>query len=132
MKKKPKKNLFKRADIITIISICLLSIVLFVCFKGNRNGVRTAVITVDGEIYETVNLDDAKDRIFTIETDPLTTVKIEGGNISFTNAECPDRTCEKTGVLKNIGDTAACVPAKVVISIKGESSSSNNVDAVVG
>ncbi|MGN0526157.1 MAG: NusG domain II-containing protein [Acutalibacteraceae bacterium] len=132
MKKQSEKNLFKRTDIIIIFLISMLSLILFVCFKGNSDGVRTAVITVDGKVYETINLETANDRVFTIKTTPLTTIKIEDGSIAFINAECPDHTCEKTGFLKNTGDTAACIPAKVVISVKGEHKSSDNVDAVVG
>ena len=35
------------------------------------------------------------------------------------NARCPDKVCERAGRLSHPGDTAACVPAGVAVTVTG-------------
>ena len=42
------------------------------------------------------------------------------GGVSVTEAGCPDKVCEKTGVIRHAGEIIVCVPADAVIRIPGE------------
>ena len=50
---------------------------------------------------------------------------VEKNQISYMESDCPDHICVRTGILKNAGDTAACVPNKTCVYIKG----TKNIDA---
>lgn len=127
-----KKNggLFKLADIIIIATICIIAVTLL--FSGSKNeSAPVAVITVDGEEIQRIDLTSAEDKAFTLETSPTVTLEIKNSKIRFVNSRCPDGTCEKSGFLSESGDTAACVPAKTVVTIEGVADDSD-LDAVAG
>ena len=123
-----KRQLVKPLDIILIIAVAAVCTVLF--FAGKGGGERTAVIYVDGEVVREIELNRAPDETFTLDTKPVVTLKVENGCIYFTDAKCPDRTCEKSGKLKNSGDTAACLPAKTVVTVKSRYAEKGGADAV--
>ena len=112
-------KLFKKGDIIltvSLLAVCLAAMV-FWNFSG---GALTAVITVDGAEYETIDLNSVKQGYF-IELDTLPKVKVgvEKGAVWFAESGCPDKLCVKAGKLTHRGSAAACLPAKAVISIEG-------------
>ena len=80
-----------------------------------RNRALTAVITVGGETVETIDL-AAVDSPYTVQYAGCT-IHVENGAIGFSHADCPDRLCVKTGMLRTPGSAAACVPNRVVVSL---------------
>ena len=127
---KTGRRLVKLTDIIIVFAIALVSVFL-IFFNGRKTDKPTAVITVDGKEVNRIDLASAEDEVFTLNTKPVVTLEIKDNKIRFINSLCPDNTCEKCGFLESTGDTAACVPASVVITIQGENSS-DNLDAVAG
>lgn len=124
------RKLFKFSDAV-IIFFVLFSVFLFYFFSNTKSSEKnTAVVTVNGENIKTIDLSSAENEIFTLKTEPTVTLEINNGKIRFTNSKCPDGTCEKCGWLSKPGDTAACLPAKTVVSINGVDD--KGVDAVVG
>lgn len=130
MKKFFGRNTIKRSDIFVIFLTLLLIFSTFLVFRPNTENGRIAVITVDGTVQREIDLALQKDCIFTLETNPVVTLQIKDGKIRFTDSKCPDSTCEKAGFLSNVGDTAACVPAKTVVTVKGNGNS--GIDGVAG
>ena len=119
-------KLLKKGDIVVIAAV-VAAVIVFMIFGYSRSNNLQAVITVDGTVVETVDLDSVKERIvITPETSPKVTVIAENGEIYFADAECEDRFCVASGHLKKSGDTAVCLPSKTVITITG-----SDVDAVV-
>lgn len=119
-------KLFRKGDIAVIAAIVLAALIFaYMSISGGEN--LQAVITVDGEVFETVNLSSVKEKIvITPDTQPKAVIVAENGEIRFESAECEDRLCVNTGSLKKGGDTAVCLPAKTVITVTG-----SDVDAVV-
>lgn len=119
-------KLFRKGDIAVIAFIVIAAIAFaYFNFSGSKN--LQAVITVDGEIIETIDLSSVKERtVITPDTQPKVVIVAENGEIRFESAECEDRLCVNTGSLKKSGDTAVCLPAKTVITVEG-----SDVDAVV-
>lgn len=124
------RNLIKRSDVFVIFLTLLLIFTSFVFFFNSPEKSPVAIITVDGKVEKEIDLTLQEDCIITLKTDPVVTLEVKDHKIRFINSECPDGTCEKMGFLSSSGQTAACIPAKTVVTIKGTDDS--EIDAIVG
>ena len=106
-----------RNDLILIGVLLIFSLIpLVIAFDSEKKFVR---IKVDGLIIR--KLDLSVDEIFTIETSGgKNIVKIKSGAVSVTAADCLDKICIRRGAIKNVGETIACVPHKLLIEIAGD------------
>lgn len=87
-------------------------------------------IWIDGEQYRQIKLNDQTDE--TIELDGKkgkVVIRAEGKSIWFEDADCPDHTCIKTGKISKVGQSAVCLPNRVMLKITG--SNAAEVDVVV-
>lgn len=124
------RNLIKRSDVFVIFLTLLLIFTSYVLIFNSSEKKTVAVITVDGKMEKEIDLTLQENCIITLKTDPVVTLEVKDHKIRFIDSECPDGTCEKMGFLSNQGQTAACIPAKVIVTINGTDGAS--VDAVVG
>lgn len=124
------RNLIKRSDVFVIFLTLLLIFSSFIVFRPSTDETPVATITVDGKIEKEINLTLQEDCIITLKTEPVVTLEIKNHKIRFIESLCPDGTCEKMGYLSKIGDTAACIPAKTIVTIKGTEDST--IDAIAG
>lgn len=79
---------------------------------------RLVEVVQDGKVIYTFDLSTAEDQTITvISTDGSSsnTITICGGQISMSDAECPDKTCVKTGVLRSESIPIVCLPNKLII-----------------
>lgn len=94
---------------------------------------RYAEISVDGKIYKKVPLAYHKGTeelsIKTARGENIITV--DDDTIAVTNADCPDAVCIRAGKAKNVGDTIACLPHKLIIEIKSASGTANDNDLIM-
>lgn len=111
------KKLFRRADVIVIVCVLLISLLLFVPNFFNKDEL-IAQIYVDGEIADEINLDKVENE-YTVSPKEDIEIRIANGEIGFTHAPCRDKLCIRSGTLTSKGQTAACLPEKVVVIIKG-------------
>ena len=116
-----KRKLWRPFDAALIAAIVICALVFFLPFKSANT---TAIITVDGKTVKEIN---AQDGVFTLDEAPDVTLEIKDGKIAFVNAKCRDGLCEKRGFLFRAGDTAACLPNRTVITVKGENLSFDGV-----
>lgn len=104
-------------------------ILLVVCILGfagyfalaNLGGGTIAVITVDGEEYERIDLSRVQES-YDIEISTQygsNTIHVEPGRISVTAANCPDRICVAQGAIDKGGIPIVCVPHRLVVKIEG-------------
>ena len=105
--------------------LVLLCAALFLLPVLQRNRPLTAVITVGGETVETIDL-SAVEAPYTVQYAGCT-IRVEKGAIGFTHAACPDRLCVKTGMLRHAGSAAACVPNRVVVSLRAQTEAFDGV-----
>lgn len=114
-----KTKLFKKGDI-AVILVILVAAALFWFFRTQQTDRLEAVITVNGETVETIDLSAVKEkRIIELDTDPKVVIAAENGAIYFESAECDDKLCINCGKLSRKGDTAVCLPAKTVVTVSG-------------
>ncbi len=106
---------------IAVMIICAALIMVFTLMQSE--GAVTAVITQDGREIKRIRL-DAVASPFKVELDgPYhDVVAVEKGRIRFAEADCPDRSCVHTGWLDRSGQTAACLPNRVLIKLVGAQS----------
>ncbi len=110
----------KKIVIIASAVFLLTGMMIYACiaFFGGSHG-RTAEIRVEGRLIRTVDLDNAPDETFTVDSDYGTnTVRIENGEISITEASCPDKICVKHGPLRSDFLPIICLPNKLEIILK--------------
>ena len=123
------KKLIRPFDIILIAVLLLVGIGFHLYSKSTTSGA-TAVIHIDGEVYETIELEKVEASYeLSLPCSPPATLCVEKGCVSFKEADCPDKLCVSTGKLRHRGDTAACLPAGVVVTI--ENGEESEIDALV-
>lgn len=117
-------KLIKKGDILLVAAIAVIAGIFFLWQSFNSESL-TAVITVDGEVVQTVNLSAKEEKIIIPDTQLKVKIVAENGKIRFDYAECEDKLCVSCGNLEKKGDTAVCLPSKTVITVAG-----SDVDAV--
>ena len=109
-------NKIIRNDLILISSILVISIVAFLFFTISLKNGEKAVITVNGEKVAVLHLnEDTTQKINTKYG--FNEVKIEKGEVSVTNADCPDKICANHRQISKVGETIVCLPHKLVVEI---------------
>ncbi len=114
------KHILSKADIILFAVIVLTAVAGMLLISGGSGG-ETAVIRVDGKAVRQVDL--SVDQSFYIGS---VRIEVKEGAIAFTESNCSGRECVKSGWLRMPGASAACLPNRVSITVKGES----GVDAI--
>ncbi len=124
--KQIKKGITK-GDIILIVSVVLISAVLFALSFFSSSEDLTAEIYVGGEKAHSIVLSEVTES-YTVREN-YCELLIEKDGVTFVYSDCGDKLCVKKGKLTKQGDTMACVPEKVVVILRG--SDNKNIDAVV-
>lgn len=79
---------------------------------------RLAEVVQDGKVIYTFDLSTADDQTITVisaDGSSSNTITICDGQISMSDAECPDKTCVKTGILRSESIPIVCLPNKLII-----------------
>ena len=111
------KGLIAAAALIFVIGVAGSIFVLCSPSKSRVNIVR------DGEVLYSLDLSKEKNRSFVIRYGGSSnTVEIKDGNIRVSDAECPDKTCVRTGWLTSSAMPIVCLPNQLVIEFADENS----------
>lgn len=114
-----KAKLFRKGDI-AVIAVILIIAAAFYFYKLNDSDKLEAIISVNGETVETIDLSAEKEKRFiTLSTNPEVVIAVENGAIYFESSDCEDKLCVNCGKLTKKGDTAVCLPAKTVVTVRG-------------
>lgn len=113
-------SLFNKRDIIVILILLLFAALVYLyaqnfIFKNSQ----TAEILYDNTVIETVSLD--KDRTFSLDEFPNIVFEIKDGSIAFIQSDCPDKVCVHTGFINKTGQTAVCLPNKIILKLVSDS-----------
>ena len=124
-------NMIKPWDIIITLLLVLLSFLPIVIFSYQQaertadiveTGVpqTVAVITVNNEEVRRVTLTgNTEDEVFDIFTDDdYNTIEVRGEKIRIKCASCYDQVCVQFGFISKPGETAVCLPHKLVVKIE--------------
>ena len=124
------RKLSKRTDWI-IIGITLLFLFLLLYFMHNRESDSGAIArkSANGETDADIALDTAADGKLTNPEIPFAQFEIQNHQIRFIEAKCPDKFCERTGWISRPGETAVCLPNRIVVRVEGKK---QDFDMIVG
>lgn len=118
-----KKHKFIYLADIILIAVILSGAFLWNVLKNTQEP-SCAVIYVDGQEYKRVDL-----KIFQEINIEKVKIIVEDETVCIVSSDCPDKTCVKSGKIKSVGSTVACVPNKIVVTIV---KNHNYVDGVTG
>ena len=106
---------YKKELLFTAVILVLAAVLWLVTHAGTG----TVAVVRYGDLQVEQRSSLAKNADYDIDTGTYTVhLHVENGGIAFVNSPCPDHLCEGFGVLKNVGDWAACMPARTSITIE--------------
>ena len=124
------KKLIRPLDLVLIAALLLAGGGLWLARSRAAAGV-TAVVLVRGREERRIDLTKVEAPYeIRLSTTPAVTLAVEPGAIRFSEANCRDRLCVKTGRLTRANDSATCLPARVTVRLIGEPGG-GDVDAAV-
>jgi len=105
-------------ELLVMAAVLLLAvfIYIFISVPGPRHSGAYAVISVGG--YPDIRLSLGEDAVFVLPQNPNVTFRIAGGEIAFASSCCPDQICVRTGTLHRQGQSAACLPNRVLLTLR--------------
>lgn len=106
--------------ILAFALLCLLSAAALLWMGRDKPPAQVALITVDGELWERIELDRVTESYDLLIDTPYgqNLVHVEPGAISVTEADCPDRVCASMGKLEPGGLPIVCMPHHLVIELE--------------
>ena len=114
-----KPSFFKKADIFLAIALLLLGFGSLALLRSGQKDGALARVTVDGRVYGTYSLAEAQ--TVKIETAyGSNTLRIEGGRVWVSEADCPNRDCVEKGAIAKTGQIILCLPHKLAVTIVNE------------
>lgn len=95
----------------------------FLLLKNSGSAGTTADIWLDGELYESIDLDAVTIPYdLTVESEHgYNVIHLEHGAISVIDSDCPDHICIDQGTITDSAIPIVCLPHRLVIEIRGES-----------
>lgn len=119
--------MIKKWDIVIIILLVVLSFIPAVIFGVVLNkdyNSKYAQITVNGKVYKNIPLSAHKGKeIIEIKTESgINVVSVKDDTIAIIEADCPDKVCVQPGYIDKVGDRLVCLPHRVMVEIKGDTS----------
>ena len=108
-----------RIDIIVVSAILIISLSVLLVFNLTRKPGATVHVEINGETVAEYSI--YKNGVYPLNGGTNVLV-IEDGAAFLNYSDCPDHTCERTGKIRYVGESIVCLPNRVAITIKGESS----------
>ena len=112
-------KMLKKGDVFIIVTVIIIILVWFLApfYSGGEN--LRLVIYLDGEAVESAELSSlGEGKTFTVGG---CEIYADSDGVRFLSSHCEDSLCVKRGTMTRAGDTMACVPERVVVSLKGGS-----------
>lgn len=125
----------KRGDIV-LITILVTVIALFIIptwlgVDEDYDGKKYAIITVDREHYQTVELTEDTQELEVISAIGYNRLLIYNQGIQMIESSCPDQLCIAMGFVDRVGQTIVSLPNRVIVEVIGDEQEGDDVDAVV-
>lgn len=116
---KTKINPKLRNDIILLVGILIIAIIGLVVFNATKKQGNIVVVLLNGVETERYSINQNIEKEIITEYGKNILV-IKNGQVSITDADCPDLVCVKHREISKDGETIVCLPHKLVIEITAE------------
>lgn len=140
MKKiKNQLELVRPFDVVIVILLLLGSFIPLIIFSQSAENIDEsstiyAVVTIDGEPVKEIELsEDTPNETFTFypADGQYNIIEVDGTKIRNKEDNSPDQIAVKTGWISKPGETAICLPHKLIIEVKATDSSKESDDEVI-
>lgn len=112
--------------VFALLAVLAAVIVCFTLF-GESNGKKTAYVYSGGVLIHRINLDNTEKEL-RIETESgYNIISVADGKIGVIEADCPDKTCIKTGFTDSSFIPVICMPNRLEIVVKSEATETDGV-----
>ena len=122
------RKLINRADLIFIGTAAVLALLIYILVIGRPApavGLH-AEITYHGRTVATLPLEN--DTVVSLAEHPPIRFIIEDGRIAFYSSDCPDQVCVRRGFLHLPGQSFACMPNRVVLTVIDPAQAEGGID----
>ena len=110
-----KKQIIADLILVFVILTTALSVYLFV--ESSREAGSYAEVLLDGGRVAKFALSEDGEYVLNGGTNTLV---IEDGRAFIVRADCPDKTCERSGRISLVGERIICLPNKLEVRIVGD------------
>lgn len=107
-----------RYDLILIGALLVVSVGMLLVTTLTRRDGSYVEVEKNGEILATYRLSQSGEYSLNGGTNVLV---IEGGMAYLKEANCPDKTCVRTGKIRYVGQSIVCLPNEIAITVRGNS-----------
>ncbi len=119
VEEKKQTRIIKRGDLLLLAGILLFAGVFWLAVHFLLPEGKQVVVLVDGKAVVTLSL--AEDAEYVAETpEGRNVIRISGGEVRVTEADCPDKLCAKHSPICRSGETIVCLPHKLIVEVTGE------------
>ena len=103
--------------LIAAIALIFIASVIAIILGMKKSDSTCVEVIQDNKVIYRFDLPEEENRTIRVESSDgsWNDIKIENGEISIIGADCPDKTCVKTGVLRSESVPIVCLPHKLVI-----------------
>ena len=117
-----------KADVAVIAAIGIVATLFWAIPHLNGDLSETVIINQDGKIYGEYPL--YNDAVIPVYYEPggYNLILVSEGEVSVTDADCPDKLCVKQRAVSKNGESIICLPHKLVVQISSKEES--DFDAV--
>lgn len=121
------RALVKPGDVTLIVVLLLASVGGMVYLRNTLSAGTYCIVYADGAEVGRYSL--SRERVMRIRG-PLgeTTIAVERGAVSVIDSPCPHKVCMSMGRISRVGETVACIPNRVLVTVQGRRE--GGVDAV--
>lgn len=129
------RNKINRYDIALIIVIIAVNV--FILVYGGLNtvekGQKIAYVYSDNKLVGEYTLTEDYKTEFSVDisTGSYNTIHIEDGKVWIHDATCPDKICLNQGKISNDGELIVCLPNKLLVQIKDNQETEDDIDIIV-
>lgn len=117
-----------KADVAVIAAIGIVATLFFAIPHLNGDLSETVIVNQDGRIYGEYPLyNDAVIPVY-YESGGYNLILVSEGEVSVTDADCPDKLCVKQRAVSKNGESIICLPHRLVVQISSREES--DLDAV--
>ena len=119
----------KKGDLIIVLVLAAAVISWLIINNPDRtSGERQIVIETNGDLYKVVAMEEGMERQeihIEFKNGKYINIVIDENGAYVRDVVCPDKVCQKTGLISKAGQSIVCLPNRVVVYIEGKDESGN-------
>ncbi len=123
-------KLVKWGDGLIIALVLALALAIALPFYLRPTDALTCEIVQDGAVVQTIPLTTGLDETVTVTGAVTNTISLTAEGVRVAASNCPDQVCVRSGLLTRAGQSAVCLPNRLVVRLTG-GAEAPLVDAVV-